>query len=601
MSSADYNREDAPVEATWNKECLFADWEGWKAALGTAKDTLAQIEQDSSTALEDSQALVEWLEKVFDFCKRTEDLSIYATMANAVDGNDMQAKGFVGQISGLRERQAAIIGRFEAEVLFMEDILCTWMQEDSVLYQHYLRDLLRKKQHMRSPEVEEILNLFSGPVVQINRTATELRNVDLKFKDAINSKGEHIPTRQASPPPLGIQDIDRERRRTAWRHYSDGYNSMINTFASNYIAYAKSEVMVAKARGFTSVLESRLFPSNLPVGIFHTLIDACKNHVGIWHKYWEVKRKALGVDQLHPYDIWAPIADRPPTISFRQGVDWIVESVKPLGIDYANTLSKGALQDRWVDWAPNADKRQGAFCGFCGPVPAVLMSYNDSMLSLSTLAHELGHAMHQYYRKQNQPYVYARHLLSGFALGETPSNLGQAMLRHYLSIEKADDPNFQLALVDEAINNFHRYFFIMPNLAQFELIFFDRIWEGQPVNAAILNDIMQGIYARGYGDTMTDDPKRTATTWAQFVHLYTPFYTFQYAVGISAAHSIADRIHGGVPGASDDFINMVSAGASLYPMDLFGLAGIDMTTSEPIEKAFGVLSSLVDQMDDLIR
>ncbi|NKB70007.1 MAG: oligoendopeptidase F [Candidatus Latescibacteria bacterium] len=601
MTLTTYHRQDAPAEATWNKERFFASWQAWEQTYDAAKITLAQIEQDAATALQSPQALAQWLEQAFAFYQHLDDLSFYAEMAREVDASDQQAKGLVGQVSGLQGALKAIIGRLEAELLLLEDTLTAWLQEASQLepYRHYLGDLLRKKQYMRSPEVEEILSLLADPLNQVRQTASELRNGDLAFKDAVDSKGEKFPTRQAAPPPLGIQDGDRQRRRTAWQHYSDGHQAMINTFASNYIAFAKAEVMAAKARGFNSVLEKRLSldNNNLPVDVFHNLMDTCKANVGIWHKYWDVRRRALKVNQLHPYDIWVPIAANPPSIDFRQGVDWIVESVKPLGSDYAAILEKGVLQDGWVDWAPNIGKRQGAFCG---PGPTVLMSYNGSVPSLSTLAHELGHALHGYYREQAQPCLYGRYLSSGSALNETAANFGQVMLRRYLRREKADDANFQLALIDEAINNFHRYFFIMPNLAQFESEFFDRLWTGKPVNAVILNDILQEIYARGYGDTLTDEADRTAVTWAQFNHLYRPFYTFQYAVGISAAHGIGDRIFSGVDGAADDYIEMISAGSSQYPLDLFNVAGIDMTTAEPVEKALGVLSSLVDQMDQLV-
>ena len=599
MTEKVYRRQDAPVEATWNKEGLFADWTAWEEGLAAAKEALEQIQQDRAGALDSPQALARWLARSFDFYQQTTPLSVYANLAANVDTSDMQAKAFGGQIAGLWGQLNSILGGFEADLLCKGTVLAEWMEEESRLepYGHYFANLLRQQKHMRAAEVEEILNLLAEPLGQVAKTASELMNTDLKFKDAVNSRGEAFPTLQSTITPTGIQDPDRQRRRTAWAHYSDGYRSMINTFASNYIAFAKAEVLEAKARGFASVLEKRLAPSNLPVEVFDTLMAACKDHVGLWHKYWAVKARALGVDQLHPGDIWAPIVKDPPAVDYPRGADWIVESAQPLGRQYVDVLSRGIGPERWVDWAPNAGKRQGAFCA---PGPVVFTSYGGSLVDLSVLAHELGHAMHDHYRSQGQPPVYSHVLGAGSALGETPANFAQALLRQYLRREKGDDDRFQLALIDEAMFNFHRYFFQMPNLAQFELEFFDLIWRGEPVNAAILNDIMQGIYARGYGDTMTDDPERTATTWAQFPHMYAPFYTFQYAVGISAAHGIADRIAGEIPGAADDFIAMLGAGASLYPMELFRLAGVDMGTAEPIEKAFGVLGGLVDQMEGLV-
>ncbi|NKB65771.1 MAG: oligoendopeptidase F [Candidatus Latescibacteria bacterium] len=599
MGTEIYRRQDAPTEATWNKEGLFADWSAWEVGLAAAKDALGQIQGDRAAALKSPQALAQWLEQGLALHKQLNPLSVYANLAANVDSGDMQAKGFCGQIAGLWSQFGSTIGPFEAELAGLGDTLTDWIEQAPELdrYRHYFDNLLRLRQHMRSPEVEEILNAFSEPLGQVANTSSELMNTDLKFADSENRAGQRFPTLQSTITPTGIQDADRQRRRTAWEHYADGYQSMINTFASNYIAYAKAEVLKAKARGFTSVLEQRLAPSNLPVEVFHTLMQACRENAGIWHRYWEVKARALGVDQLHPYDIWAPVVAEPPEVDYRQGADWIVDSARPLGSEYVDILTRGVGPERWVDWAPNAGKRQGAFCA-SGPV--VFTSYSGSLVDLSVLAHELGHAMHGYYRDREQPPIYAYHLGAGSALGETPSNFAQALLRLHLRREKGDDAPFQLALIDEAMFNFHRYFFQMPNLAQFELEFFERIWDGEAVNAPILNDIMQGIYARGYGDTMADDPARTATTWAQFPHLFMPFYTFQYAVGISAAHGMADRIDGGVPGAADDFIALLKAGSSLYPMELFKLGGVDMTGPEPIEKAFAVLAGLVDQMEALV-
>jgi oligoendopeptidase F len=358
---------------------------------------------------------------------------------------------------------------------------------------------------------------------------------------------------------------------------------------------------LAEVRGYDSVLAMMLSPTNLPLDVFHNLIDTFKEHLPTWHRYWEVKAKILGVDALQPWDVWAPTVKRPPTIPYTQSVEWICEALKPLGDDYVSILRKGCLEGRWVDYAPNIEKRQNAASSLQvgHKPPFIYMSYDDSIIALSTLTHELGHSMHGVYTAENQPDVYNEYDSISSTVGETPSNFHQAMTRAYLRELKADDRDFQMALIDEALANYHRYFFIMPTLARFEYEVFSRASEGRSLNAVELKHIMLGLFAEGYGETMKDDPARTGITWAQFLHLYEPFYTFQYAIGISAADALAAKIMANAKGMAERYIEFISAGGSLYTMDLFQLAGVDMTTPVPVESSFRELARLVDQLEAL--
>jgi oligoendopeptidase F len=344
-----------------------------------------------------------------------------------------------------------------------------------------------------------------------------------------------------------------------------------------------------------------LSPTKLPLEVFHNLIDTFKKHLPTWHRYWDVKAKILGVDVMRPYDVWAPTVHNPPTIPYKQSVEWICESLKPLGDEYVSNLRKGSLEGRWVDYAPNIEKRQNAASSLQvgHKPPFIYMSYDDSIIALSTLTHELGHSMHSLYTAENQPDVYNEYASVSSAVAEAPSNFHQAMTRAYLRKLKADDRDFQLALIDEAMANYHRYFFIMPTLARFEYEVFSRASEGQPLTAVELKHILQGFYAEGYGETMEDDPGRTGITWAQFLHLFEPFYTFQYAIGISAADALAAKILAGEKGITEGYIECISAGGSLYTMDLFELAGVDMSTPAPVEASFRELARLVDQLEVL--
>jgi oligoendopeptidase F len=285
-------------------------------------------------------------------------------------------------------------------------------------------------------------------------------------------------------------------------------------------------------------------------------------------------------------------------VPFEQAVEWITEGMRPLGDEYADTLRRGVLDERWVDVYPNKGKRSGAYSsGVQGTRPFILMSYTDDLFSLSTLAHELGHSMHNYHSSHAQPFVYTRY---GLFLAETASNFNQAMVRAHLMEVK--DPDFQIALIEEAMSNFHRYFFLMPALARFELEIHERVERGEGLTADSMIQLMAELFREGYGNEVEIDEQEVGITWAQFPgHLYANFYVYQYATGISAAHALARGILDGKSGAAENYLRFLQAGGSLYPLDALKLAGVDMTSPEPVEETFAVLSNLVDRLEDLLK
>jgi oligoendopeptidase F len=593
-------RKDVSKESTWNAEALFESWDAWQAELAAANDALPGLSAFAGQLGNSPTMLADWFDAYQAEVGRLIRLQVYVSMSLAVDTNDSVAKGAYGQFSAYAGNFSATTAFADPEMQAIGGKLLEWAETSQLrFYRHYFDNLLRKVPHTRSPEVEEVLGLLEDPFGSIYATASELTNTDLKFAQAVDSQGGRHPVAQSTVTPTGIQSPDRELRRTAWESYCDAHLAVKNTLASNYLTQVKASVFEARVRGYQSVLESRLKPYNLPLDVFHNLIDTFRANLPVWHRYWEVKRKVLGVDVLHPYDIWAPVVKAQPQVSFAESIDWIGDSLVPLGVEYVQAMRRGCLVDRWVDYAQNDGKRQGAFSTRSfDSFPYIFMTFDGSLMGMSVLAHELGHSMHTYQAALHQPGVYRDYNMMSSSVAETASNFHQAMTRAYLMGAKADDEDFQLALIDEAIFNFHRYFFQMLNLARFELEVFTRAEAGQPLNADILNDIMTDLYAEGYGRTLSDDSERTSITWAEFPHLYAPFYTFQYAVGISAAHALADGVLKS-PSFAHKYLDFLNAGASLYPLDLYELAGVDMTSPEPVEKSFGVLADLVERMDQL--
>ena len=601
--TAELLREDAPVESTWNAESVFANWDAWQAELEALSAEIPGHEEYGGKLTTDPATLATWLELYTSQRRRLMRLLIYARMATSVDSGDMTAKGNLGLVMGAVGRFNGATAFAEPEMLTLGAELPTWSETEPrlAIFGHYFDHLLLKQAHRRSAEVEEILGLLVEPFAGVQQTASELTNTDLRFADAVDSQGERRPVAQGTPPPTGIDSPDRALRRTAWESYSDAHLGMKNTLAGAYVTSVKQNVLLARVRGYASVLESQLSPYNIPSEVFHNFIDTFEANLPTWHRYWEIRRKALGVETIHPYDIWAPIVTNKPEIPYSQAIDWISEGLAPLGDEYVGVLRRGCLEERWVDYAPNYGKAQGAFSNPSYDThPFIFMRYENSLMDLSILAHELGHSMHGYLTDKNQPEIYNGYTLISSTVAETASNFHQALVRAYLAEYKAEDAAFQLALIEEAIFNFHRYFFIMPTIARFEWQVHSRAEQGQPLTADILNGIMSDLFAEGYGSTLTDDPERTGITWSQFVHIYMPFYSFQYGVGISAAHALADEVKAGNKEARQNYLSFLGAGGSLYAMDAFKLAGVDMSRPEPVEKAFEVLAGFVDRLEQLV-
>jgi oligoendopeptidase F len=526
-------------------------------------------------------------------------IMVYANNKYSVDTNDQAAAARAGQARSIGARFGAATAFFDPELVEIGfDTLRQWMQSTPELafFAHYVDTLEKERLHVRSAEVEELIALtgdpFSGPFSVYNA----LNGADLTFKPAVASDGTELEVGQSSYGSL-ITHPDRQVRRTAWENYSDAYLGFKNTYAAALIANFKQDVFRMRARKYENCLQASLEPNHVPVEVFHNLIEVFKKNLPTWHRYWRLRRKALGYETFHVYDIKAPLTTSKPVVSFEQAVDWICAGMAPLGEEYVVTLRKGCLEQRWVDRARNKGKRDGAFSsGSVGTHPFIMMSYADDVYSLSTLAHELGHSLHSYNTRRAQPFIYARY---GLFVAEVASNFNQAMVRDYL-MRTQTERDFQIALIEEAMSNYHRYFFIMPTLARFELEAHTRAEKGAPLSADILIGITADLFKEGYGDEADFDRDRIGITWAQFLHMYMNFYVYQYATGISGAHALAHGVTSGDPGAADRYLAFLKSGGSVYPLDALKTAGVDLTISEPVERAFEVLAGLVDKLEQLL-
>ncbi len=593
-------RRDVDPAYTWNAENVFPSEAAWQAEYERLSAQVSQPHPHQGRLAEGPAVLADALAARDELMRHSFKLLSYVTMAHHVDMADPGASKLYGQAYSLLGQVLAWTASIEPELIAIgEARLKEWIKAEPRLttYAHYFHNLFRQQAHVRSAEVEELLGLLADPFRGTTTTAGILTDADMKFPAGRSASGAAVEVSQGSFDKI-LASPDREARRTAWESYNDTHLSFKNTLANNLVTSIKQNVFRMRAQRHSSTLAASLFANNIPPEVFHNLLGVFKKNLPTWHRYWAIRRKALGVDTLRPYDIWAPLTDKPIHVTYPQAVEWVCAGLAPLGAEYVDVARRGMLADRWVDIYPNQGKMSGAFSdGSPGTPPFILMGYDDTIFSVSTLAHELGHSMHSYLTWKTQPYIYSSYSLF---VAEVASNFNQALVRAHL-LKTNSDPVFQINVIEEAMANFHRYFFIMPTLARFELDVHERIERGQGVTVDDLNARMADLFSEGYGSEMSVERERVGITWAQFGHLYSDYYVYQYATGISAANALSQRLLAGAPNAAQDYLKFLSTGSSLYPLEALKVAGVDLTTPAPVEAAFGVLAGLVDRLEKLVN
>jgi oligoendopeptidase F len=599
MTATLRTRSEIPVEHTWDVESVFGSDAEWTAECARVQAALPELERFRGRLCEGPEVLADFLADSEAVQERLGRLEVYATMRASVDSGDQPAAALSDRAGALGAGLQAALAFAQPELLAIGvETLRRWvaMSERLHRYEHWVDLLAQRAAHVRSAEVEELLGLAAEPMQSAARIHGVLANAELRFRPAIAADGTEHEVAQGSINEL-LASPDRELRRTAWESYADAHLAADKTMAACLATGIKRDVFLVRARRYRDSLDAALTANHIPVEVFHNIVATFRDNVGIWHRYWRLRRRALGVDPLRDYDARAALA-RPVEVDFRQAVGWICEGMAPLGDEYVNALRLGVLEERWVDIYPNRGKRQGAFSlGRPGTRPFIFMSYESSVAGMSTLAHELGHSMHSYLSSRAQPFVYSRY---GLFLAEVASNFNQAMVRAHL-LASSSDPDFQVAVLEEAIGNFHRYFLVMPTLSRFELEIHERDERGQPLTAEGMTELMADLLADAHGVELTSDRRRAGILWAQFSsHLYRNFYPYQYATGIAGATALAEGVLAGGPEAAERYLGFLRSGGSRYPLDALRMAGVDLASREPVDRAFSVLSGYVDRLEKLV-
>lgn len=593
-------RDEVPAERTWNKADVYPSDEAWEKALGAASAGIlalgrfrGRVGASAATLLEALRTRDEWQALVWR-------LRWYPAMSVKTDITD-------GEAAERHQRALALIARVDEALAYLDPELlaidparfAALRAEEPALgvYAHVLDKLRRRAAHVRPAEIEAVIAAAGDLASSPYETYKELVNGEVRFGTVRDADGGEIVVEQGTIHTL-VRQPERATREAAWRVYADGHLALRNTLAGLLGAAFKRDTFYAHARGYASALEAALDGAMLPRAVFDTLMETSLGHLPLWHRYFEIKRRALSVDALGGYDLDAPLIRAPRAISYDEAREMLVASAASLGAEYADVLRRGLYEERWVDAAAYTGKIGGAEqSGAYGLHPFVLTTYAENLGSVSVLAHELGHAMHTHFCNATQPPAYEAYTAY---LGETASTFSQALLRAYLLSTHAADPGFQLEVLGDAFAYFQRYLLLMPLLARLEMAGHERIEHGDGISADWLSERTLALLGEAYGPAVALDTAYDGILWAQFSHLHLNFYTYQYALGIGAATALADSVLHEGESAAARYIAFLKVGDSIDPLDAWRLAGVDMTLPEPMERAYAALAGMIDRLELIV-
>ena len=592
-------REEADPAYTWAIEDLYKNEEDWEADYARLGREIPELEHFRGRLGEGAQMLLDLRRTCDRLNMLAEKVYVYANqrLHENTDNGHYQNLASMAQELLVRLEEAA--SYVEPELLALPDgTLERFMEENQELqvYRQYFENMIRQREHILSPELEGLMasmgELSEGP----KDIFSMFNNADLRFPEIEGEDGKKTEVTHGRFITL-LQSRDRRVRKDAFQSLYGMYGRYRNTLAAVYRANVKHEAFQARARKYGSDLEAALDRSCIPVPVYDNLIGAVHEALPLMHRYVRLRRRLLGVDELHMYDLYVPmVADAGERIPFEEAKKMVLEGLKPMGEEYTSLLKEG-FDRRWIDVYENQGKRSGAYSwGAYGTHPYVLMNYQEDLNSVFTLAHEMGHALHSWYSDENQPYIYAGYRIF---VAEVASTCNEALLIHHL-IETTEDRKKKAYLINYFLEQFRTTLYRQTMFAEFEKITHGMQERGETLTADRLCQVYYDLNREYFGEDICID-REIEMEWARIPHFYTPFYVYQYATGFSAAISLSRRIlELGAP-AVEDYKRFLKGGSSAYPLELLRMAGVDMEQKQPVADALQVFEEYLSEMEGLVE
>ncbi len=591
-------RDEVPEEFTWNLADIYESDEAWFAeyeALGKLPERIAAFQGRLG---ESAENLLDWFRLSDESDVRISSLMVYASCKSDEDTANNYYQDMRGKAMSVIVAISSAAAFSTPEIMAIpEETLESFYAEKPELgtYRRSLYQIRRRAAHILSPECEKILASAGEMADSPDSIGSVLRNADLKFPDVTDSEGVTHQLTNGSFVPL-LESGDVNFRKRVFETYYDRLCEFKNTIASTLDAQFKQLRFFANARGYANTLEASLDATEVPVAVYTNLIEAVHANLDKMYSYVALRKKILGLDELHMYDVYTPIvADAAETIDFEKAKDTVLEALSVLGGDYTDMLREG-FEDRWIDVYENAGKRSGAYStGSASPHPYVLLNHKDNLDSMFTLAHEMGHALHSYLSTKNQPVCTSDYVIF---VAEVASTCNEILLMRHL-LDKTADKRQRAYLINHFLDQFKGTVYRQTMFAEFELEMGRMSERGEALTADALSAKYYELNKLYFGPDMVSDDG-IAYEWARIPHFFYNYYVFQYATGFSAAVAIADRILKEGESAVHDYKRFLSGGSSTDPISLLKIAGVDMSTPEPVNAALGLFGELLDEMEALL-
>jgi oligoendopeptidase F len=592
-------RSEIDPKYLWATGTIFPDADAWETEfaavsqqvsdLAALKGTLSKGGDDLLKAFQVRDALEPRLERVF----------IYASLLADQDTRDSTHQGMRARALSLLINYNRTMSWFEPELTAIPFVkLESWMAQNSDLglYRQYLDNLFRQKKYILSEREEELLAMAGEVRATPGNAYNLLKNADIHFPEIRDEDGRLVELDDQAFY-LHLRSTDRQVRQDAYEAIVGTYAKYRNTTAALLNGAVQNHILTVKARGYENCLAAALHGSNIPTEVYNTLVRTVNENLPLLHRYQEIRKRTLKLDDgVRAYDLFAPlIAGENLEYTYEEAVRTIAEALQPLGDEYLTPMQRG-FDSRWVDVYPSKGKRSGAYSsGAYLTQPYILMNFHGAFDDVSTLAHEMGHSMHSYFTRANQPYVYGDYVIF---VAEVASTTNEILLQNYV-LERTEDPKKKLYLLVEFLEGFRGSVWRQTMFSEFEQRIHEMAEAGQPLNADSMGAAYGEIMKRYYGPAYTHDDL-VDDYWIRIPHFYYDFYVYKYATSYCAASAVAKRILDGEPGAVEAYLSFLKAGSSRYPIDLLKMAGVDMTSPEPIQDAMKLFENMLDQTEALL-
>ena len=592
------DRSEIPEENKWHLEDIYASDELWQQDFDTLQSSFGSVEQFKGKLANSPQELLACLKARDEIGITGGKLYAFARMHRDENTAEAKYQAMTGKVESLLAEAGATTAFIEPEILAISDAeLARFRKQEQGLteYSFYFDNLTRQRHHVLSPAEEAILSRVSEVTQASENTFNMLAHADIEFPKTMDENGQSVQLSEGRYS-LFIRSNNRDVRQQAFTKLFGTYNKYRNTFASTLSGNVKSNLFYAKTRKYNSPLEAALKGDNVPTAVYDNLIKTVHNNLAPLHRYVALKKKALNLDEIHMYDLYTPlVSDVKLTMPYEEGLKAVRTSLQPLGTEYEDILDKG-LTSGWIDVYENKGKQTGAYSwGNYGTHPFVLLNYNNRYDAVSTLAHEMGHAIHSYYSQKYQPYPTSSYTTFSAEVASTTNEI--LLLEHMLKTTK--DKKIKLYLINQYLEQVRGTIYRQTMFAEFEKLLYEAAQQNESITADMLDKLWHELNLKYYGPDIILD-QEIDVEWARIPHFYMDFYVYQYVTGYSAATTLAGKILNEGQPAQEKYLEFLKSGGSDYSLTLLKNAGVDMSSPKPIEITLAKFSSMLDEIEKLL-